>query len=167
MHYNSGSSAVKYGFQGHSIVRSCSWGSGSFFCAHTKNYFEISTAYIANSHKSSSSQCTMSAPSKARLLQVAQSQAKIFHNITPTATPQRTGSKILQKPLKGEAIASYYGPKQFITTKQLNDRLPMYKFIDPEEEYRLDVLGSRKRRGKGAPQKKRSKAEETGKKKKK
>jgi small subunit ribosomal protein S33 len=109
----------------------------------------------------------MSAPSKARLLEVAKIQAKIFHNMTPTATPQRTGAKILKRPLKGDTIASYYGPKDFITTKQLNSRFPMYKFVDPEEEYRLDVLGTRKRRGKGAPAKKREKADESGKKKKK
>lgn len=109
----------------------------------------------------------MSAPAKSRLLQVAKLQAKIFHNITPTATAQRTGSKILQQPLKGPTVASYYGPTEFITTKQLNAKFPMYKFVDPEEEYRLDVLGTRKRRGKGAPTKKRSKAEENGKKKKK
>lgn len=109
----------------------------------------------------------MSAPTKARLLEVAKLQAKIFHNITPTGIPQRTGSKILQKQLKGPVVSSYYGPKEFITTKQLNARFPLYKFIDPEEEYRLEVLASRKRRGKGAPAKKRSKAEEGGKKKKK
>ncbi|CDR39207.1 CYFA0S03e00848g1_1 [Cyberlindnera fabianii] len=105
-------------------------------------------------------------PSKARLLQLAQVQAKIFNQVF-NPTGERTGAKYLKQKLKGDVIKSYYGPTEFITTKQLNAKFPMYKFVDPEEEYRLDILASRKRRGKGAPAKKREAPSADSKKKKK
>ncbi|KAH3674511.1 hypothetical protein WICPIJ_009549 [Wickerhamomyces pijperi] len=108
----------------------------------------------------------MSAPSKARLQQVVQAQSKIFQTLF-NPTNQRTGHKYLTQKLKGETIKQYYGPTEFLTMKNLRSMYPTIGFIDPEEDYRLDILRSRKRRGKGAPAKKREAAAADSKKKKK
>jgi small subunit ribosomal protein S33 len=106
----------------------------------------------------------MSAPAKARLQEVLKLQSKVFHQ-TYNPTKIRTGSKYLTQKLKGDAIKDYYGPTNFMKMKDLRRMFPLYDFIDPVEEYRLDILKSRKRRGKGAPAK--TKEASTDKKKKK
>lgn len=107
----------------------------------------------------------MSAPSKARLQEVLKLQAKIFHQ-TYNPTQIRTGSKYLTQKLKGDAVKEYYGPTEFLKMKDLRRMFPAYSFIDPAEEYRLEILKSRKRRGKGAPTKTRQAADNSKKKKK-
>ncbi|CDO94798.1 unnamed protein product [Kluyveromyces dobzhanskii CBS 2104] len=95
----------------------------------------------------------MSVP-KSRLLKLAEISAKIFdQNFNPTNA--RTGSKILAQRLKGPAISNYYGNPDFIKFKQLKKLYPGMNFVDEEEQYRLTMLELRKRRGKGAPTKKR------------
>jgi small subunit ribosomal protein S33 len=91
-------------------------------------------------------------PAKARLQEVLKLQSKIFHQ-TYNPTKIRTGSKYLTQKLKGDTIKDYYGPTEFLKMKDLRRMFPLYDFVDPAEEYRLDILKSRKRRGKGAPTK--------------
>ncbi|KAH3664422.1 hypothetical protein WICMUC_005807 [Wickerhamomyces mucosus] len=93
-------------------------------------------------------------PQKARLLEVAKLQSKIFNQVY-NPNQIRTGHKYLTQKLKGDTVKSYYGPTEFLTMKNLRSMFPTVGFMDPEEEYRLDILRSRKRRGKGAPAKKR------------
>lgn len=91
--------------------------------------------------------------SKARLLKVAEISAKIFdQNFNPTNA--RTGSKILSQRLKGPTIAGYYGNPDFLKFRHLKTLYPGFQFVDLEEEYRLSMVEARKRRGKGAPKKK-------------
>ncbi|AMD18653.1 HBL249Cp [Eremothecium sinecaudum] len=94
----------------------------------------------------------MSVP-KERLLKVAKLSAQIFdENFNPTGI--RTGASILSKRLKGPAIVDYYGNTEFIKLKQLNQLFPGVKFTDEAEDYRVQMVEQRKRRGKGAPTKK-------------
>lgn len=106
----------------------------------------------------------MSVP-KSRLLKLAEVSAKIFdQNFNPTAA--RTGSKILSKRLKGDSIASYYGNPDFLKFKHLKALYPGFNFVDQEEEYRITMNEARKRRGKGAPAKKKEASNVKGKNKK-
>lgn len=101
----------------------------------------------------------MSAP-KSRLLQLAKVSAKIFdQNFNPTNA--RTGAKILAQRLKGPTLANYYGNPDFIKFTHLKKLYPGYNFVDESEEYRLTMIDLRKRRGKGAPTKKREASGET------
>ncbi|SCU85983.1 LAME_0D03928g1_1 [Lachancea meyersii CBS 8951] len=103
----------------------------------------------------------MSVP-KQRLLEVASLSAKIFNqNFNPTAT--RNGGKILAKRLKGPSIAGYYGNPDFLKFKHLKTLYPGFKFADQEEDYRLLMNEARKRRGKGAPTKKKEASKDKGK----
>lgn len=91
---------------------------------------------------------------KSRLLKLAEVSAKIFdQNFNPTNA--RTGAKILSQRLKGPSIAKYYGNPDFLKFKHLKKLYPGMNFVDEEEQYRLTMIDLRKRRGKGAPTKKR------------
>ncbi|AQZ17389.1 RSM27 (YGR215W) [Zygosaccharomyces parabailii] len=93
------------------------------------------------------------AVSRTRLLKVAELSAKIFdQNFNPAGI--RTGAQILAKRLKGPTVAAYYGDPDLLKFKHLKTLYPGFKFADLEEEYRLTMLEARKRRGKGAPKKK-------------
>lgn len=95
-------------------------------------------------------------------MKVLQLSAEIFdQKFNPSAT--RTGGKILSKRLKGSSIASYYGNPDFLKFKHLKTLYPGMQFVDQEEEYRLSMNEARKRRGKGAPTKKKEAAKEKGK----
>lgn len=90
---------------------------------------------------------------KNRLLKVAEVSAKIFdQNFNPTNA--RTGSRILSKRLKGPVVAGYYGDPDFLKFKHFKTLYPDFQFGDQKEEYRLSMIEARKRRGKGAPKKK-------------
>lgn len=92
---------------------------------------------------------------KNRLLKVAELSAKIFdQNFNPTGA--RTGAQILAKRLKGPTVASYYGNPDLLKFKHLKTLYPGFRFVDSDEEYRLTMLEARKRRGKGAPKKKKA-----------
>ncbi|KAH3899088.1 probable Mitochondral 37S ribosomal protein S27 [Saccharomycodes ludwigii] len=94
----------------------------------------------------------MSIP-KNRLLKLAETSARIFdQNFNQTNV--RTGAKILSKRLKGPSIAEYYGNPDFIKFKHLKILYPDFNFVDKNEEYRLSMNQAKRRRGKGAPPKK-------------
>lgn len=83
----------------------------------------------------------MSAPAKARLQEVLKLQSKIFHQ-TYNPTQVRTGTKYLTQKLKGDVVKKYYGPTSFLTMKNLKSMFPIFNFVDPQEEYRLEILRS-------------------------
>ncbi|SCU99322.1 LADA_0H18998g1_1 [Lachancea dasiensis] len=94
----------------------------------------------------------MSVP-KHRLQEVAALSAKIFkQNFNPTAA--RNGGKILAQRLRGPSLANYYGNPDFVKFKHLKTLYPGFTFADQEEDYRLLMNEAKKRRGKGAPAKK-------------
>ncbi|GME85228.1 unnamed protein product [Ambrosiozyma monospora] len=110
----------------------------------------------------------LKSPSIAKLHKLQQLQCKVFRT-TFNPTKQRTGAKILSAPLKGQTMANYYAPSDLPTVSKLiklwkNDE---FDIINEEEEYRLDRVENLKRRGKGAPKKKREGAKATKKGKKK
>jgi len=93
---------------------------------------------------------------KEKLVKLEKLQCQIFHT-TYNPTKQRTGAKIFRKPLKGQAMASYYGPAEFPSVSKIA-RLwkdNEFEIVNEPEEYRLERIEARKRRGKGAPKKKR------------
>ncbi|ODV98168.1 hypothetical protein PACTADRAFT_185414 [Pachysolen tannophilus NRRL Y-2460] len=106
-------------------------------------------------------------PSRQRLLELQKLSCEIFQT-TFNPTNQRTGSKILSKRLIGPTVANYYGNPDFLKFKDVAKlyKNEDFKLVDPREEYRLNLAASRKRRGKGAPTKKKEASSKDGKKKK-
>lgn len=94
--------------------------------------------------------------SQAQIRQVKQLSAQIFgESFNPDNI--RNGSKVLAAPLKGPAIASYYGDNDSAPTfKDFKSWFPDLKLVDPKEEYRVMMVALRKKRNKGAPKKKSS-----------
>ncbi|VEU23855.1 DEKNAAC104921 [Brettanomyces naardenensis] len=93
---------------------------------------------------------------KQKLLNLEKLQCQIFRT-TFNPTKQRTGAKILRQPLKGQTVTNYYGPADFPSAARIvrlwkNEE---YEVVNEDEEYRLDRVEDLKRRGKGAPKKKR------------
>lgn len=94
--------------------------------------------------------------SQAQIRQVKQLSAQIFgESYNPDNI--RNGAKVLAAPLKGPAIASYYGDNDSAPTfKDFKQWFPELKLVDPKEEYRVMMVALRKKRNKGAPKKKSS-----------
>lgn len=94
--------------------------------------------------------------SQAQIRQVKQLSAQIFgESYNPDNI--RNGAKVLAAPLKGPAIASYYGDNNSTPTfKDFKQWFPELKLVDPKEEYRVMMVALRKKRNKGAPKKKTS-----------
>lgn len=103
--------------------------------------------------------------SKAKLHKLEELQCKVFRT-TYNPQKERTGAKILTKPLKGQTLANYYGPADFPSPAKMLKlwKQEDYAVVDEVEEYRANLAASRRKRGKGAPKKKKEKAD--GKKKK-
>ncbi|VVT44302.1 mitochondrial 37S ribosomal protein mS33 [Magnusiomyces paraingens] len=92
-------------------------------------------------------------PSKARLLELSQLSKRIFReSFNPDQV--RRGSRVLRAPLKGPVIQDYYMPNNFLKFKYLKKEFPELYLVDAKEQYRLHINQDRRRRGKGAPQKK-------------
>lgn len=105
-------------------------------------------------------------------------QSRIF-NTTFNPTGARLGNKVLRQHLRGPARLAYYprrlkspasplsdNPKSYPSRKYfaspikiLRKDYPMYDIEDEDEEARVDKLRQLKARGKGAPAKKKSRAE--------
>ncbi|PGH16545.1 hypothetical protein AJ79_01651 [Helicocarpus griseus UAMH5409] len=86
-------------------------------------------------------------------------QCRIFsHTFNPTQ--QRLGNKVLRQRLRGPALASYY-PQRIGTLKELGEAYDALglRVVDYPEGKRLEVIEKLKKRGKGAPKKKRTAAE--------
>jgi small subunit ribosomal protein S33 len=67
----------------------------------------------------------------------------------------RTGAKYLKRRLRGPSLISYY-PEQFDINKIVKAH-PELEMVDEEEEERLADVADRRKRGKGAPRKAKSK----------
>ncbi|KAJ9081980.1 mitochondral 37S ribosomal protein S27 [Entomophthora muscae] len=96
--------------------------------------------------------------SATRKLALQQVIAKVFGHVEPVLKPIRTGRKFI-KPLQGPELTSYY-PEPFSIKKFCNELNRNSEGIDlgmdgvtEEERYRLEILASRKSRGKGPPKK--------------
>lgn len=90
-----------------------------------------------------------------------QVQTRIFSQVyNPTGL--RTGNKILRQRLRGPSVAEYY-PRRGPSIKDLKQVYKHYdeqfEMWDDAQEDRLESLQYAKSRGKGAPKKRRSKAE--------
>ncbi|KAG6817041.1 hypothetical protein H0H87_000453 [Tephrocybe sp. NHM501043] len=70
-------------------------------------------------------------------------------------TSMRTGAKYLRARLRGPSMVNYYPP--VINIAQLARQYPELELVDEDEEQRLQDVEDRKKRGKGAPKKAKSK----------
>ncbi|ODV59191.1 mitochondrial 37S ribosomal protein mS33 ASCRUDRAFT_77276 [Ascoidea rubescens DSM 1968] len=92
---------------------------------------------------------------KHKLRILAKVTAEAF-NQTYNPTCARTGAKYLRRNLKGPTIASYYGPTDFPSFKEYKKLFPDVTLYDDKEDHRLKKVAALKRRGKGAPPKKKA-----------
>ncbi|KAH0584626.1 hypothetical protein H2248_010159 [Termitomyces sp. 'cryptogamus'] len=72
-------------------------------------------------------------------------------------TSMRTGAKYLRARLRGPSMLKYYPP--VINIAQLARKYPELELVDEDEEQRLQDIEDRKKRGKGAPKKAKTKAD--------
>lgn len=95
----------------------------------------------------------MSAVAPSRLAALKQLQCAIFQtSYNPTSV--RTGAKYLRARLRGPSMVQYY-PKEVSLAKLAAD--PRRDFINIDEEQRLRDVEDKKKRGKGAPKKAKTK----------
>jgi small subunit ribosomal protein S33 len=64
----------------------------------------------------------------------------------------------LRQRLKGPILAQYYPPR-IRPIQELRRAFPQFDFTDEAEESRLEGVEARKKRGKGAPKKKKTREE--------
>ncbi|KAG6852455.1 hypothetical protein C0991_011806 [Blastosporella zonata] len=69
----------------------------------------------------------------------------------------RTGAKYLRARLRGPSMVDYYPP--VISIAKLARKYPELELVDEVEEQRLQDVEDRKKRGKGAPKKAKTKAD--------
>ncbi|KAG5917727.1 hypothetical protein E4U61_002463 [Claviceps capensis] len=95
----------------------------------------------------------MSVP-RARLLDLMKARCQVFAtNFNPEGV--RMGNKVLRQRLRGPSLVTYYPPK-VATVKDLNREFgPHLQTWDDAEQDRLEYIDELKKRGKGAPKKKR------------
>lgn len=86
-------------------------------------------------------------------------QCQIFQTAY-NPTGRRTGSKYLSARLRGPSMVAYYPAEdQYkLNFKKLNARNPGWDLVDVEEVIRRNDVEEKKRRGKGAPKKAKSKS---------
>lgn len=88
----------------------------------------------------------MSAPSRARLLELTKLSKQIFHeSFNPTQT--RRGSSVLRSTLRGPTVKEYYYPSEFLKFKHLKKMFPDLYLLDAKEQYRLDINNEYERPG--------------------
>lgn len=90
-----------------------------------------------------------------RLAALKQLQSTIFQtSYNPKSI--RTGAKYLRRRLVGPSLIKYYPPT--ITTSQIKRMVPEWDdLVDSQEEQRLQDVADKKKRGKGAPKKAKTK----------
>ncbi|TCD66415.1 hypothetical protein EIP91_001406 [Steccherinum ochraceum] len=96
-----------------------------------------------------------------RLAALKQLQCAIFQtSYNPTSV--RTGAKYLRRRLRGPSMINYYPPT--LSIAQIKKDIPEWtSLVDLDEEQRLQDVEDRKKRGKGAPKKAKTKvAVQTG-----
>ncbi|KAF5392713.1 hypothetical protein D9757_000835 [Collybiopsis confluens] len=96
----------------------------------------------------------MSAVTPSRLAKLTRLRCSIFQTIyNPTGV--RTGAKYLRARLRGPAMMSYYPPT--LNLAQVARMYPELEIEDEDEAQRLQDIDDRKKRGKGAPKKAKTK----------
>ncbi|KAF8888227.1 mitochondrial ribosomal subunit S27-domain-containing protein [Infundibulicybe gibba] len=91
-----------------------------------------------------------------RLTQLTKLRCSIFQTAyNPTGL--RTGAKYLRARLRGPAMVSYYPAE--VNLSQIARAYPELEIVDEVEEQRMVDVEEKKKRGKGAPKKAKTKAD--------
>lgn len=99
---------------------------------------------------------TMAIPS--RLAALKQLQCSIFQtSYNPESL--RTGAKYLRRRLRGPSMINYYPPELSVARvkQEMKSLVPDFEFVNSAEVQRLQDIEDKKKRGKGAPKKAKSK----------
>lgn len=89
-----------------------------------------------------------------RLIALSRLRCSIFQtSYNPTSI--RTGAKYLRARLRGPSMVKYYPP--VINLSRIARENPELELVDEDEEQRWQDIADRKRRGKGAPKKAKTK----------
>jgi hypothetical protein len=89
-----------------------------------------------------------------RLATLNQVRATLFQTaFNPTNV--RTGAKYLRRRLRGPAMVAYYPPK--LDLADIVKRYPSLEMVNEDEQTRFEDIEFKKKRGKGAPKKAKSK----------
>ncbi|XP_006462222.1 hypothetical protein AGABI2DRAFT_186236 [Agaricus bisporus var. bisporus H97] len=97
----------------------------------------------------------LSAPGK-RLAALKQVRAAVFQTaFNPTNV--RTGAKYLRRHLRGPAMVAYYPPK--IDIAAIVRQYLSLEMVNEDEQTRLEDIKFKKKRGKGAPKKAKTKSD--------
>ncbi|KAF8650033.1 hypothetical protein AX16_005450 [Volvariella volvacea WC 439] len=98
----------------------------------------------------------MSAIAPSRLAALTKLRCSIFQtSYNPTGI--RTGAKYLRARLRGPSMVRYY--PQEINLSKIARMYPELEIVDEVEEQRLQDVEDKKKRGKGAPKKAKTKAD--------
>ncbi|KAF8061770.1 mitochondrial ribosomal subunit S27-domain-containing protein [Lyophyllum atratum] len=98
----------------------------------------------------------MAAVIPSRLKTLTRLRCSIFEtSYNPTSI--RTGAKYLRARLRGPSMVQYY--PEVINVARLARQYPALELIDEDEEQRVQDIEDRKKRGKGAPKKAKTKAD--------
>ncbi|KAG5637913.1 hypothetical protein H0H81_002674 [Sphagnurus paluster] len=96
----------------------------------------------------------MAAVIPSRLTALTRLRCSIFQtSYNPTSV--RTGAKYLRARLRGPSMVKYY--PAVINISQLARQYPSLELVNEDEEQRLQDIEDRKKRGKGAPKKAKTK----------
>ncbi|KAG7088657.1 hypothetical protein E1B28_012629 [Marasmius oreades] len=98
----------------------------------------------------------MSSVLPSRLAKLNQLRCSIFQTVyNPTGI--RTGAKYLRARLRGPSMVKYYPP--VLDFAKVMRQYPDLELVDEDEEQRLQDVEDKKKRGKGAPKKAKTKGE--------
>ncbi|KAK1220989.1 mitochondral 37S ribosomal protein S27 [Marasmius sp. AFHP31] len=98
----------------------------------------------------------MASVAPSRLAKLTKLRCSIFQTVyNPTGI--RTGAKYLRARLRGPSMIHYYPP--VLDYARVMRQYPELELIDEDEEQRLQDVEDKKKRGKGAPKKAKTKAD--------
>ena len=96
----------------------------------------------------------MASIAPSRLAALAKTRCTVFQtSYNPTSV--RTGAKYLRARLRGPSMMNYYPPT--LSLSSIIRQFPEMELVDATEQQRLQDVEDRKKRGKGAPKKAKSK----------
>ena len=96
----------------------------------------------------------MASIAPSRLAALVKTRCTVFQtSYNPTAV--RTGAKYLRARLRGPSMLNYYPPA--FSLSSIIRQFPEMELVDAAEQQRLQDIEDRKKRGKGAPKKAKSK----------
>ncbi|KAF9793326.1 mitochondrial ribosomal subunit S27-domain-containing protein [Thelephora terrestris] len=120
----------------------------------------VATAYVPNSLEFNAPNPplhhTMASIAPSRLAALVKTRCAVFQtSYNPTSV--RTGAKYLRARLRGPSMMNYYPPT--LSLSSVIRQFPEMELVDAVEQQRLQDIEDRKKRGKGAPKKAKSKAD--------